>query len=81
MSDWAEAFEQRSVDNLLEQLQEDLREMWDRGGNPHILGLSVIADQLGKKLNEERGSRLLSELTKLGSSGYLMTLPEEEEKT
>ena len=54
MSHWAEEFERRSVDDLLEQLQEDLRELWDREGNPHILGLSVIADQLGTKLTEER---------------------------
>ncbi len=54
MSDWAEAFEQRSVDDLLEQLQEDLRDMWDRESNPHILGLVIIAEQLGKKLTEER---------------------------
>lgn len=57
MSDWAEEFERRTVDDLLEQLQEDLRELWDRGGDPHILGLSVVAYQLRKKLGEERGGR------------------------
>ena len=51
---WAEAFERRTVDSLLEQLQEDLRERWERDADPFHLAMSVLADQLGKKLGEER---------------------------
>ena len=54
MIHWAEEFEARSADDLLEQLQEDLRERWDALGESFILAMSVIADQLGKKLREER---------------------------
>jgi hypothetical protein len=51
---WAEEFERRTVDDLLEQLQEDLRNLWDQNGDPNMLGLSVVAGQLGKKLTAER---------------------------
>ena len=54
MEHWAEAFERRSVDDLLEHVQLIAEEEYERTGEPRDHATTILLSQLGKKLTEER---------------------------